>query len=48
MGTAIFADRLGLDPSMGWGKRRIALLIFGVCIMLCAVLYWRYMDETLK
>jgi hypothetical protein len=48
MGIAILADWLGLDPSMGWGKRRIALLVFGVCIMLFAVLYWRYTDEMLK
>lgn len=48
MGTAILADRIGLDPSKGWGRIRIALLIFGICITLCSVLFWRYMDETLN
>jgi len=46
MGTAIFADRFGLDPSLGWGRRRIALLVFGVCVILCAALFWRYMDDA--
>jgi len=37
IGTAVFADMLGLDPSTGWGRRRIALLIFGALIMFFAV-----------
>ncbi len=45
-GMAVFADRIGLDPSSGWGKIRIALLIFGVFITICSALLWRYIDET--
>jgi hypothetical protein len=46
-GLAIFGNRLGLDPSQGWGKMRIALLIFGLILAFCAMLLWRYMDEML-
>jgi len=46
-GIAIFADKFGLDPSIGWGKLRIAILIFGFIFAFCAALYWRYIDETL-
>ena len=45
MGTAIFADRLGLDTSMGWGIRRIALLIFGAIMVLGSLLYLRFTKE---
>ncbi len=47
-GIAIFADRLGLDPSTGWGGKRIALLILGVCVAIFAILLWRYINETLN
>jgi hypothetical protein len=47
MVTAFFADKLGLDPSPGWGKMRIALLIFGLILVFCAMLLWRYMGEML-
>jgi hypothetical protein len=45
--TAVFADRLGMDPSQGWGRLRIAFLIFGVCITLAAFLFWRFTTEVL-
>ncbi|RPJ27463.1 MAG: hypothetical protein EHM33_07955 [Chloroflexi bacterium] len=34
LGTTIFAKEIGLDPNPGWGKGRIALLIFGFLIAL--------------
>ena len=43
--TAIFADSLGLDQHPGWSRTRISLLLFGVLIILCAVLYHLYMDK---
>jgi len=46
--TAILAGQLGLDPSIGWGSRRIALAIVGACTTLFGALYWRYTDATLK
>jgi hypothetical protein len=33
-GMAVFAKELGLDPNPGWGKGRIALLVFGLLIAL--------------
>ena len=48
VGIAIFADRFGLDPSKGWGKMRIALLVFGFILAFCAGLYWRFMDKMLN
>ena len=41
-GIAVFADILGLDPSRGWGRMRIILLIFGFVIVSCTVLYLQY------
>ena len=34
LGMTIFAREIGLDPNPGWGKGRIALLIFGLVIAL--------------
>ncbi len=34
LGITTFANKLGLDPNSGWGKGRIALLIFGLLIAL--------------
>lgn len=48
IGITVFADRIGLDPSQGWGRIRITLLIFGTGITLSAVLFWRNLDETLN
>ena len=45
-GTAIFADVLGLDQHPGWSRARIGLLLFGTSLTLCAVLYYRFMDEV--
>jgi hypothetical protein len=47
-GIAIFADLLGLDPSRGWGRTRIALLIFGTCMVVGAALFRRHVDATLN
>jgi len=43
-GMAIFADVLRLDQSLGWGRSRIALFLFGLFIALIAILYHFYAD----
>ena len=43
--VAIFANSLGLDKNPGWSKSRFELLFFGILIVLCSVLYYRYLDE---
>lgn len=47
-GSAVFAERLGLDPSTGWGAIRITLLIFGVTMVISAAILWRHIDEARK
>ena len=39
--VAVFAERLGIDSSAGWGRGRIALLVAGILITLIAALAWR-------
>ena len=46
MSVAIFANTLGIDQHAGWSRARIGLLLFGVSIILCAILYYRYLDEV--
>ncbi|HET6845749.1 MAG TPA: hypothetical protein VFH29_02885 [Anaerolineales bacterium] len=48
IGAALFAQELGLDPSPGWGRGRLGLLILGVCVVLAAELYRRYEAATLR
>ena len=42
-----FADRLGVDPSPGWGRGRIILLIIGSLTAAFAIPGWRFLDRTL-
>ncbi|MFH1183476.1 MAG: hypothetical protein V1755_00345, partial [Chloroflexota bacterium] len=36
--AAIFAERLGIDPSAGWGRSRIGLLVFGTTALVAGLL----------
>jgi hypothetical protein len=47
-GIALFAAQLGLDPSSGWGKTRITILIFGISLVIFAAILWRYLDQALN
>ncbi len=38
---AVFAGRLGIDPSAGWGRGRIALLLFGMLTTSAGGVAWR-------
>lgn len=38
--TAVFAEQLGIDPSAGWGRGRIALLFCGLLAMAIGALAW--------
>lgn len=43
--TAIFASRLGIDPSAGWGLSRVMLLIVGLGIALGGPLAWHHWER---
>lgn len=42
VGTAVFADALGLDQYAGWGRGRVTLLILGIGTTLASVFFLRF------
>ena len=45
--AAFFAEAVGLDNDPGWGKGRIALLVFGILILASGIFYPFYRDRAL-
>lgn len=48
LGLAIFARQFGIDPSPGWGKGRIAVLLLGFFVVLTPWLPWRRSEPRKK
>jgi hypothetical protein len=45
IGAAFFAEALGLDNNPGWGRGRIAILVFGIFIIVGSSLYSLYWNK---
>ena len=39
--AAVFAQAIGLDPSIGWGRSRFILLFFGIILIFFSLLLIR-------
>ena len=48
IGAAFFAEAIGLDNDPGWGRGRIAILVFGILIIACGIFYYFYADIVLS
>lgn len=46
--AAVFAEAIGLDNDPGWGKGRIAILVFGVFVIAWGIFYSLYTDAVLS
>lgn len=46
-GIAIFANSLGLDPNITWGKGRATVFTLGFFLILYVILYYLYTDKVL-
>lgn len=46
--AAFFAEAIGLDNDPGWGKGRIAILVFGTLVITFGLLYSLYTDTVLS
>jgi hypothetical protein len=48
LAAAFFAEAVGLDNDPGWGRGRIAILVFGVFVIACGLFYSYYTDAVLS
>lgn len=48
VGAAFFAEVIGLDNDLGWGKVRFDTLVFGILIITFGVFYSLYTDTALS
>jgi hypothetical protein len=46
VGLAVFAKQFGLDPNPGWGKGRLALLVFGMLVAVTPWIAGRWSKDT--
>jgi hypothetical protein len=46
--AALFADVIGLDNDPGWGKGRIAILVFGMLVIAWGIFYSLYSEQALS
>ncbi len=46
--VAFFAHTIGIDHNVAWGLKRIAILIFGIALTLCAFIYYRHITILLS
>jgi len=44
-GAAVFADAIGIIQRAEWGRARMGLFLFGVFVIVCAILYYQYINK---